>query len=136
MADTRAEFLALQAARAFAPLAVQTVDPAAAGRLCAVETAEQAMAELESLVRRDWPDNVREAVGAAHRAVGRTLNARDAIYTADLSGICAIRAAAVDERAWDAAIEALESVFSIGRQADPIEVTLIEERAAKVLADA
>ena len=94
---------------------------------------EQALAELAALVQIDWPDNVREAVGAAHRALVRSLDARDAIYTAELAAICAIRAAAVDQHAWDKAIETLECSLKIGKQADPIEVDLIEQRAAKVL---
>lgn len=134
VADIRGSHLAMQAAREFAPLALQTVDAAAAGRLRAAESPEQAFAELADLVQIDWPDNIREAVGAAHRALVRTLNARDAIYTAELSAVCAIRAAAVDDRAWDKAIETLEDLLAIGKQADPIEVHLIEERAAKVLA--
>lgn len=134
VADRRGSFLAMQAARVFAPLALQTVDPTAAARLRAVETPEDAMAELSALVEMDWPGNVREAIGAAHRAIGRTLHARDSIYTAELSAVCAIRAAAVDEHAWDRAIETLEALLSIGKQADPIEVDLIAERAAKVLA--
>lgn len=134
VADERGAFLAMQAARVFAPLALQTVDPTAAERLRAVETPEDAMAELSTLVKMDWPDNVREAVGAAHRALGRTIHVRDAIYTAELSAVCAIRAAAVDERAWDKAIKTLDALLAIGKQADPIEVDLIAERAAKVLA--
>lgn len=134
VADRRGSYLALQAAREFAPLALQAIDRAAAERLGAVESLEQAMAELEVLVEMEWPDNVRQAVGAAHRAIARTLNSREAIYTAELSAVCAIRAAAVDERAWEKAIETLDSLLSIGRQADPIDIHLIEERAAKVLA--
>jgi len=134
VADTRGTFLALEAARTFAPLALETVDPAAAARLRATETPEQAMAVTSELVTQDWPDNVREAVGAAHRALGRCLTAREAIYTAELSAVCAIRAATVDARAWDAAIETLEALLAIGRQADPIDVQLIEDRAARVLA--
>ncbi len=134
VADERGTFLAMQAARVFAPLALQTIDPTAAERLRAVETPKDAMAELSLLVKVDWPDNVREAVGAAHRALGRTLHVRDAIYTAELSAVCAIRTAAVDELAWDKAIETLDALLAIGKQADPIEVDLIAERAAKVLA--
>jgi hypothetical protein len=130
----RGSYLAMQAAREFAPLALQTVDPAAARRLKAVAGLEQAMAELTALVQMDWPNDVREAVGAAHRALVRTLDARDAIYTAELAAICAIRAAAVDDCAWDKAIETLECLLAIGKQADPIETRLIEQRAAKVLA--
>jgi len=43
-----------------------------------------------TLVMVDWPNDVREAVGAAHRALVRTCEARDAIYTAELAAICAI----------------------------------------------
>jgi hypothetical protein len=134
VADRRGSYLALQAAREFAPLALQAVDPGAAERLRTVTSPQQAMDELTSLVERAWPDNVRQAVGAAHRAVARTLKSREAIYTAELSAVCAIRAAAVDDRAWDRAIETLDSLLSIGRQADPIDIKLIEECAAKVLA--
>jgi hypothetical protein len=134
VADRRGAFLALQAAREFAPLALEAVDRAAAERLRAVESPHQAMEELTALVERAWPDNVRQAVGAAHRAIARTLTSREAIYTAELSAVCAIRAAAVDYRAWDKAIETLDRLLSIGRQADPIHIDLIEERAAKVLA--
>lgn len=134
IADERGTFLAMQATRVFAPLALQTVDRAAAERLRAVATPEDATVELSALVKVDWPANVREAVGAAHRALGRTLHIRDAIYTAELSAVCAIRAAAVDELAWDKAIETLDALLLIGKQADPIEVALISERAAKVLA--
>lgn len=134
VAEHRAAELALRAARDFAPLALQAADPDAAARLRATQSAERALAELAKLVQRDWPDNVREAVGAAHRAVLRTLEGKDAIYTAELSAVSAVRAAAVDDRAWDRAIETLGDLLSIGKQADPIEVDLIEERAAKVLA--
>lgn len=134
IADERGAFLAIQAARVFAPLALDAVDTAAAERLRAVATLEDAMAELSTLAEMDWPNNVREAVGAAHRALGRTLNLRDAIYAAELSAVCAIRAAAVDEYAWDKAIDTLDALLSIGKQADPIEVDLIAQRAAKVLA--
>ncbi|MDQ2091650.1 hypothetical protein [Marimonas arenosa] len=134
VADLRGSYLAMQAAREFAPLALQKVDPAAAQRLKVVSSPEQAMAELDALAQIDWPDNVRETVGAANRALVRTLDLRDAIYTAELTAICAIRAAAVDDRAWDRAIEALECLLTIGKQADPIEVDLIERRAAEVLA--
>lgn len=41
-------------------------------------------------------------------------------------------AAAVDARAYDAAIETLDALLSIGKQADPVEVDLIAQRAAKV----
>ena len=134
VADIRGSYLAMQAARELAPLALQTVDPAAAKRLKAAASPEQAMAELEALVQIDWPNNVREAVGAAHRALVRTLDARDAIYTAELTAVCAIRAAAVDDCAWDGAIVTLERLLTIGKQADPIEVDLIEKRAAEVIA--
>ena len=135
VADRRGAFLAMQAAREFAPLALNKVDPAAARRLKAVDGPEQAKAELTQLVRIDWPDNVREAVGAAHRALVRSLGARDAIYTAELAAICAVRAASVDIHAWDKAIDTLEYLLTIGRQADPMETGLIEQRAAKVLAN-
>lgn len=135
LADIRATHLALQAARDFAPLALDTVDPAAAARLRAAEDIELAMAEPETLVRLEWPDNVREAVGAAHRALGGTRNVRDAINAAELNAVCAIRAAAIDARAWGRAIETLECLLSIGKPADPIDVDPIEKRAAKVLAD-
>lgn len=134
VADVRGAHLAMQAVREFAPLALQTVDADAAQSLQAASGLEEALAQLTSLVELDWPDNVREAVGAAHRAVVRTLEARDAIYTAELAAICAIRTAAVDETAWDKAIATLESLLSIGKQADPIEVALIERRAAGFLA--
>ena len=133
-AEARAAYLAMQTARKFAPLALDCIDLEAAGRLRAVQKPEQAMAELSRLVQADWPDNIREAVGAAYRAVLRTLDSLDPIYTAELSAVCAVRAAAVEERAWDMAIETLEQILKIGRRADPIEVGVIEERAAKVLA--
>lgn len=135
-ADLRAAALALQAARDFVPPALETVDPAAAARLRAVTTPEQATVELEHLVSRAWPDNLREALGAAHRALLRTLDGRDSIYTAELCGICAIRTAVVDATAWDRAIDALDHLLAIGRRADPIDVKLIEKRAARVLAHA
>lgn len=134
VAVMRASYLAMQATREFAPLALETVDPAAARRLTAVDSPEQALTELTTLVRKAWPNDVREAIGAAHRAIVRTRDAKDAIYTAELAAICAIRAASVDEHAWDRAIEALASLLTIGKQADPIEIHLIEERAAKALA--
>lgn len=134
MANMRSLYLAMQAAHEFAPLALKTVDPTAAGRLKAAENPEQTLAKLETLVQCSWPNHVREAVGAAHRALSRTLQARDAVYTAELAAICATRAASVDDRAWGRAIEALESILSIGKQADPIETALIEQRAAEVLA--
>ena len=134
VANNRGSYLAMQAAREFVPLALQTVDPSAARRLNAVTSIEQAMAELTALVMVDWPNDVREAVGAAHRALVRTCEARDAIYTAELAAICAIRAAAIDNHTWDKAIETLECLLAIGKQADPIGIRLIEQRAAKVLA--
>jgi hypothetical protein len=134
VAGVRGSYLAMQAAREFAPLALQTVDPLVARRLKAVTSPEKAMAELTALVEVDWPDDVREAVGAAHRALVRTCEAKDAIYTAELAAISAIRAAAIDNHAWDKAIETLECLLTIGKKANPIEIRLIEERAAKVLA--
>lgn len=133
-AGERARYLALQAARKFAPVALDTLDPDAAQRLRAASGPEEALAELESLMKRAWPVNVRQAVGAAHRALGHAVRTRNAIYTAELAAICATRAANVDERAWNLAIEALEDVLAIGRQANPIETGLIEQRAAAVLA--
>lgn len=134
MADVRGAFLAMQASRVFAPLALDSVDAAAAQRLRDMDTPEQAVVELERLVQVEWPDNIREAVGAAHRALVRSLGWRDAIYTAELCAVCAIRAAVVDDAAWNMAIETLEQLLAIGKQADPIEVGVIEDRAAKVLA--
>ena len=134
VAEIRAGHLALQAARDFAALALRTVDAAAARRLGAVTTLQDALAELDGLTQRDWPENVGLSLGAAHRAIQRALNSRDAIYTAELSAVSSIRAAAVDARAWDRALETLDQLLAIGRQADPIDVDLIEERAARVLA--
>jgi hypothetical protein len=134
VADRRGLYLAMEAAQAFAPLALEGADPAAAARLRAASSPEEALDELDSLHGRVWPENVREAVGAAQRALARSLGSREAIYTGELAAICAARAAAVEERAWDRAIEALEGVLAIGRQADSVETGLVEERAAAALA--
>lgn len=134
VAMQRVERLALEAARRFAPIALDATHPAAADELRAAGTGKEAFAILSGLVQTDLPANVRESVGAAHRALGRSLNARDAIYTAELCAVSAVRAAAVDPRGWDAALETLETLLSLGKQADPIEVRLIEERAGKVRA--
>ena len=136
MAMGRASRLALDAAREFASLALQAADPAAADRLRAVVSPEEALAVLNDLSQLEWPENIREAVGAAHRAVDRACKSKDAIYTAELSAICAIRAAEVDPAAWDMAIAALDRLLATSKQADPLEVRLIEERASKVLSAA
>lgn len=133
-AGERARYLALRAGRDFVPVALDALDPAAAWRLRSASGSEEALAELEMLMKRVWPDNIRQAIGAAHRALKRSLGRRHSIYTAELAAICATRAANVDERAWDLAIAALEDVLAIGKQADPIEIALIEERAAAALA--
>ena len=126
----------MQAATCFAPVALAEIDEAAARRLRASADPEMAMAVLDDLSGRDWPDNVREAVGAAHRALKRALKGRESIYTAELAAVCASRSAAVDERAWDFAIAALDGVLGVGRRADPIETGVIEQRAAAVVATA
>jgi hypothetical protein len=133
-AIARAAYLAQQAATVFTPLAVETVDVSAAARLRKATDPAEALSQLEILSKRELPSDVREAVGAAHRGLKRALADKDAIYTAELASICAARAAAVDEMAWDRAVETLERALLIGKQADPIETTLIEERAAEVLA--
>lgn len=133
-ADKRGSYLAMQAAQMFVPLALGSVDPTAARHLKAAIGPEQALAKLNRLMQCPWPNDVREAVGAAHRALARAIEAKDAIYTAELAAICATRAASVDDHAWDQAIEALESILTIGKQANPIETRLIEQRAANVLA--
>ncbi|MGV6849640.1 MAG: hypothetical protein ACWA5A_14795 [Marinibacterium sp.] len=136
MAEIRGTHLAMQAARVFAPLALEATDAGAAAYLRAAETPQEALARLQDLETRDWPGDIRLAIGAARRALARALNSRDAIYTAELAAVSAIRAAAVNETAWDAAIETLDQILDIGKKADPIEVRVIEDRAAKVLAEA
>lgn len=135
-AAMRSSFLAMQAATQFAPLALETTDSAAAQTLREANDSETALEILVALTGRDWPDNVREAVGAAYRALSRTLRGADPIYTAELVAVSAARSAAVDASAWDFAIDALEGALVIGRQADPIEIELIERRAAEVLTTA
>ncbi len=132
----RSSFLAMQAAKGFAPLALETTDSSAAQTLREASDPETALEILEALTGRDWPDNVREAVGAAYRALSRTLRSADPIYTAELVAVSAARSAAVNASAWDFAIDALEGALAIGRQADPIEIELIERRAAEVLTTA
>lgn len=132
-AALRASYLAMRAARDFAASALGAVDSEAAGRLASAENEEQASALLDMLVRRSLPDDVRETVGAAQRAVLRVRRAADPIYTAELAAICATRAAALDPEAWDRAIDALDGALTIGRQANPIETDLIESRAADVM---
>lgn len=85
------------------------------------------MRAFDRLATRGWPDDVRDAVGAARRAVSRALAGKDPVYTAELAAIGATWAAAVDPRAWDCAIAALEGVLGIGRQASPIETAVIEK---------
>ena len=135
-AERRALYLASRAAGEIVPLAIDAAQPEAASRLTSAETPEAQFAQLEELVQIPLPDDAREAVGAAHRALDRALKTRSAIYTAELAAICAVRAAAVDQRAWDLAIDILEGVLSIGKQADPIDADMVTQRAAEVLAQA
>ncbi len=130
----RSHLLAMAAARDFAPLAIEQHAPEAAARLRSAESPDAALAELETLAEQIWPDNVREAIGAALRALSRALGRKQAIYTAELAAISAARAAAVNDRAWQAAIDALDGVLAIGRQANPVEVAVIKERASAALA--
>ena len=132
-AHERARFLAHCAARDFVPIAIFEHDADAAERLRAAESPEAALAVLDELAERDWPENARESLGAAHRALARALKGSQAIYVAELAAISAIRAAARDPRAWQAAIKALDGVLAIGRQADPIETRLVDERARDAL---
>ena len=130
----RALYLAMRAAQIFAPLALEAVDALEARRLRRTAAPEDVMRELDRLARRPWPDDIREAVGAAQRALARARATKNAIYTAELAAVSAVRAAAVNESAWDRAIEALEGVLVIGRQTDPVETELIDQRATQVLA--
>jgi hypothetical protein len=59
VADIRATHLELQAAVDSAPLALGRIGPAAAAHHRVAENNELAMAELETLVQREWPDDVR-----------------------------------------------------------------------------
>ena len=133
-ADRRALYLASRTAGETAALAIDAIQPDAAARLRSAGSPEAQFAELEELLQLSLPDNVHQSVGAAHRALDRALKARSAIYTAELSAICAVRAAAVDERAWDIAIDILEGVLSIGKQAEQIDADMIKHRAEAVLA--
>ena len=133
-AGVRSAYLALQAATAFAPLAVQVVNPLAARALKNVADEEAALVILDALDQTGWSDDVRAAAGAAQRALARTIHGKDPIFTADLAAICARRAGAVDDNVWPRAIEVLDRVLAIGKQADPIETGLIEQRAAELLA--
>jgi len=130
----RAKFLAMAAACVFAPIAIEPSAPDAAERLRAASTPAEALTEFEALAERDWPENARESVGAALRALSRAVAPRQAIYIAELAAIAAIRAAAIDASAWQAATQTLDRVLAIGRQADPVEVALIDERATEALA--
>ena len=136
VAVARAAYLAQQAAQVLAPMALDRVDAEAARQLRTAADAEAACALLDDLTKRALPGNVRKAIGAAHRALNRALDGRDAIYAAELVAVSAARTAAVEPQAWDQAIEVLEGVLAIGKQADPAETTLIEQRAADVLAAA
>jgi len=135
-ADRRALYLASRAAGEIVPLAINAVQPEAANRLRNACSPEALFAELEELQQIPLPDDALQAVGAAHRALDRALKTRGAIYTAELAAICAVRAAAVDGRAWDLAIDILEGVLSIGKQADPIDADMVTQRAAEVLSQA
>jgi len=133
-ADKRALYLASRAAGEVVPLAIDAVQPEAASRLRNAGSPEAQFAELEELQQVTLPDDVRQAVGAAHRALDRALKMKSAIYAAELAAICAVRAASVDERAWDLAIDLLEGVLSIGKRADPIDADMVTQRAEEVLA--
>lgn len=134
VAVVRSSHLAMQAATVFAPMAIEPVDAEAAAHLRAATTQEDALATLKSLGSDHWPEDVRAAAGAAYRALERTMSGKGPIYTAELAAICATRAAAVDANAWDEAIRALDGILAIGKQADPIETSLIEEHAQEYLA--
>ena len=133
-ANERALFLAMRAATRFAPIGIAAHDPIAAEELRACRSPQEALALIDGLSGRDWPDG-RETLGAAARALARALKGSQAIYVAELAAISAVRAAARDTGAWRAAIEALDGVLAIGRQADPLETELVDERARSALTE-
>lgn len=129
----RARFLALAAARDFASIAIKARAPTASRWLHRAESLEEAAATIDALITRCWQDRAREALQAAHRALARARANRQAVYTAELAAIAATRAAALNRRAWDAAVATLDGVLSIGRQADPVEAALADQRARATL---
>lgn len=134
VAQERARHLALKAAQAFATIGAETIDPAAVEKLRSADPMT-ALGILECLEEEALLDDDRaKSIGAARRAVEKALRGKDAIYIAELAAIAAIRAAAIDPRAWDAAIDVIESVLAIGKQANPMEVGIIDERAKSALA--
>ncbi len=129
----RARFLALAAARDFASIAIEARAPTAAAWLRRAEGLEAAAATIDALATRCWHDRAREALQAAQRALARALANRQAVYTAELAAIAATRAAALDQRAWDAAVAVLDGVLSIGERAEPVAAALADERARAAL---
>jgi len=135
-ADRRALYLASRAAGEIVPLAIDEIQPEAATRLRDAGTPEAQFAELQKLLQFPLPEDVSQAAGAAHRALDRALKMKSAIYAAELAAICAVRTAAVNQGAWDLAIDILDGVLSIGKQADPIDADMVTQRAAEVLTQA
>ena len=135
-AENRALYLADRAAGEIAALAIETARPEAAARLRNAGSPEARFAVLEELVQSPLPDDARQSVGAAHRGLDRAMRTKSAIYAAELAAICAVRAACIDERAWDLAIDVLDGVLGIGKQADPVDANMVTQRAAEVLSQA
>jgi len=143
IAFQRARHLAMRAAQFFASLAIGSVDAKAARRLVRAASHDDALAILDDLVANGsstdkpyhgWPDGAAKSLGAARLALAKALSEQQAIYVAELAAISAIRAAAINPAAWDLAIDTIESVLAIGRRADPIESSLIDQRAKEALA--
>lgn len=134
VAQQRALHLALKAATQFVPMAIGHADEGAATRLRQATDPQDTLSVLDELLARyGWTDDAEKSLGAAHLGLGKALKNREGIYVAELAAISAIRSAKIDPDAWSIAIEAIQSVLAIGRQADPIETELIDRRAQNAL---
>ena len=147
----RAEYLAWQAVRVFAPKALIAAGfekeagamtsainlrAAAAAAYAAYADADAANAAANAANAAAYAaDAAAYAAAAAAYAANAAAHAADAAARAAAAANAAAYAADAAARAdsWDQAISALEGVLVIGNQAGPIETALINERVTKAL---